>query len=253
MRAGELEVLETPGDLAHRVGRDLAVLGGQVRRELVAVRLDEVADPEHDLGPLRQRRRPPGREGRPGLGHGRPDLGRGGEIDVAGQPAGRGIVDRALPTRCAGDGPSADPVADAFGGRGVGMADAGRGDLCHRGPLRSRDRRSDGRRTLRTAPQRYSALAQNRGRVSGSAQAMSWRSSARSGRQLLRGEPMRPGDGAAERHGRGDEGPAIQAANDRGIAPGRGHDRTAHGHSPERAEEQAAVAPLEPHRRRGPP
>ena len=49
----ELEVLEAAGDLAEGVAGDLAVLGREVRRELLAVRLDEVPDPEHDLGPLR--------------------------------------------------------------------------------------------------------------------------------------------------------------------------------------------------------
>ena len=58
----ELEVLEAAGDLAEGVRGDLAVLRGEVRRELAAVRLDEVPDAEHDLGALRERRRPPGRE-----------------------------------------------------------------------------------------------------------------------------------------------------------------------------------------------
>ena len=62
MPARELEVLEAAGDLAERVRRDLAVLGGQVRGELLAVRLDEVPDLEHDVGALRERRRAPGRE-----------------------------------------------------------------------------------------------------------------------------------------------------------------------------------------------
>ena len=58
----ELEVLEAAGDLAQRVGRDLAVLGGQQRRDVRPVLVDEVPDLEHDLGPLRERRRPPGGE-----------------------------------------------------------------------------------------------------------------------------------------------------------------------------------------------
>ena len=49
---GELEVLEAARDLAERVGADLAVLAGQVRRDLLAMLLDQVADAEHDLGAL---------------------------------------------------------------------------------------------------------------------------------------------------------------------------------------------------------
>ena len=44
MPARELEVLEAAGDLAQRVGGDLAVLGGEERGDLVAVLVDEVPD-----------------------------------------------------------------------------------------------------------------------------------------------------------------------------------------------------------------
>ena len=61
--AREFEVLEATGDLAERIGRDLAVLGGQQGGDVGPVRLDEVPDAEHDVGPLRERGRAPGREG----------------------------------------------------------------------------------------------------------------------------------------------------------------------------------------------
>ena len=93
--ARELEVLDPAGDLAEGVRRDLAVLGGQVRRELLAARLDEVPDLEQDVGPLRERRRAPGREGRLRRGDGGADLIGRGEVDLAGDPAGRRVVDRA--------------------------------------------------------------------------------------------------------------------------------------------------------------
>ena len=83
------------GDLAEGVRRDLAVLGRQVGGELLAVRLDEVPDLEQDVGPLRQRRRPPGRERRLGRGDGGADLIDRGEVDLAGDPPGRRVVDRA--------------------------------------------------------------------------------------------------------------------------------------------------------------
>ena len=112
----ELEVLDPAGDLAERVGRDLAVLGGQVRGDLVAVRLDQVPDLEHDVGALRQRGRAPGRERGLRRRDGRPDLLDRGEVDVPGQRAGRGVVDGALAPGRAGDDPAADPVADPTGG-----------------------------------------------------------------------------------------------------------------------------------------
>ena len=80
--AGELEVLEAAGDLAQRVRRDLAVLGGQERRELVAMLVDEVPDPEQDVGPLAQRRRAPARERCAGRRDRRIDLLDRGEVDV---------------------------------------------------------------------------------------------------------------------------------------------------------------------------
>ena len=50
----ELEVLQAAGDLAERVGRNLAVLGSQERGQLLAVLIDQVPDAEHDLGALRE-------------------------------------------------------------------------------------------------------------------------------------------------------------------------------------------------------
>ena len=87
----ELEVLEAARDLAERVGGHLAVLGGQVRRELMAMRLDEVADAEEDLGAARERRRAPGREGRLRTGDRSIDLVRAREVDRSGLPS-RGRV-----------------------------------------------------------------------------------------------------------------------------------------------------------------
>ena len=84
--AGELEVLEAARDLAQGVGRDLAVLGGQQRGDLLAVLIDEVADAEHDLRPLRKGRRAPRGKAAGGGGHGRVDLFGRGEIDPLALP-----------------------------------------------------------------------------------------------------------------------------------------------------------------------
>ena len=46
-------------DLAHRVGEHLAVLGGEQAREVLAVGVEELADPEEELGAARERERAP--------------------------------------------------------------------------------------------------------------------------------------------------------------------------------------------------
>ena len=87
---------------------------------LAAVRLDEVPDPEHDVGPLRERRRAPGREGRLGRRDGGVDLLDRGEVDLAGEPPGGRVVDRAARGRtCRRPRAPADPVAgpDSVAGR----------------------------------------------------------------------------------------------------------------------------------------
>ena len=129
--ARELEVLEAAGDLAEGVRRDLAVLGGQQRGDLRAVRVDAVPDAEHDVGPLRERGRPPGREGCLRRGDRRVHLGDRGEVHVLGELAGRRVEHRAFATGRAGDEPATDPVADASRGPALGGG-VGFCDLCHR-------------------------------------------------------------------------------------------------------------------------
>ncbi len=79
--AGELDVLESAGHLAERIGGHLAVLGGEEGRDLFAVRVDELAHAEEDLGPLRQAGCPPFRRGGFGGGDGAIDLVDAGEVD----------------------------------------------------------------------------------------------------------------------------------------------------------------------------
>ncbi len=113
----ELEVLDPAGDLAERVGGDLAVLGRQVRGDLVTVRLDQVPDLEHDVGALGQRGRAPGGERGLRRRDGRPDFLDRGQVDVPGQRAGRGVVDGAFAPGRSGHDAATDPVADSTGGR----------------------------------------------------------------------------------------------------------------------------------------
>ena len=72
----------------------LAVLRGEVGRDLVAMLLHEVPDPEHDLGALRERRRAPGRERRPRRRDRRVDLLDGGEGDLPRDRAGGRVEHR---------------------------------------------------------------------------------------------------------------------------------------------------------------
>ena len=107
-----LDVLEAAGDLAHRVGEHLAVLGRQHRGQLLAVGVDQLAHPEHHLGALGERRRTPGREGRCRRRDRGVDLCDRRESDLAGLLAGRRVVDGRRVARRRLDDPSVDPMAD---------------------------------------------------------------------------------------------------------------------------------------------
>ncbi len=130
--ARELEVLEAAGDLAQRVGRDLAVLGGQQRRDVPSMVVDEVPDLEQDLGPLRERGRAPARERRLGRGHGRVQLLGRREVDPF-RLRSRGRIEHGpAPARPARDRMAADPVPHGRkrGGRRVlGLGELGHGCL----------------------------------------------------------------------------------------------------------------------------
>ena len=93
--AGELDVLEAAGHLAQRVGQHLAVLGREVRGDLLAVGVDQLAEVEHHLRAARQRRRPPRRERVGGGGDGGVDLLDRGQLDLGLLLAGGRVPDRA--------------------------------------------------------------------------------------------------------------------------------------------------------------
>ena len=122
--AGELDHLEPAGDLAHRVGEHLAVLGREDAGDLLTTFVQELADVEHQLRALGERGGAPRWEGGLGGRNGGADLLHRREVDLAGLLAERGVVDRARPAGRARDGLAADPVADAreslllLGGRG---------------------------------------------------------------------------------------------------------------------------------------
>ncbi len=112
--ARELDVLEPASHLAQGVGGHLAMLRGEVRRDVRSVGVHEVPDAEHDLGPLRERRRAPAGKGSLcGADGGVHLLGRG-EINLAGELARCRVVDGALATRTTGDRLAADPVMDSI-------------------------------------------------------------------------------------------------------------------------------------------
>src|SRR5207249_3924595 len=90
--AGELDHLEPAGDLAHGVREDLAVLRREHAGEVLAMVVDELADPEEELRAARQRNRSPGREGSLRRGDRGADLLDRGEVDLGGLPAGGRVV-----------------------------------------------------------------------------------------------------------------------------------------------------------------
>ena len=109
-----LDVLEAAGDLAEAVGEHLAVLGGQQRRDFLAVRVDELSHPEHHFGASRQRRRSPLRERRLRCGHRSIDLCDRCEIDRRGLlPGGRVVHGRRIARRRLDDLP-VDPVRNSI-------------------------------------------------------------------------------------------------------------------------------------------
>ena len=145
----------------------LAVLGRQVRRELLAVGLDQVPDLEHDVGALRQRRRAPAGKAAFAAATAADDLLDRGEVDVLRQLSGRRVVDGALAPGRAGHGPSADPVADPTRRAGDPWwpCPALRPVSSEHHPLQWKDHD-----TPRASPTARAGAGQNLGRVSGSGQ-----------------------------------------------------------------------------------
>ena len=94
----------------------LAVLLAHDPRELGLRLLEQLAEPEEDVGALRQRRRAPALERLPRRLDRRVELLGRGEVDLVGLDAGGGVVDGAGPAGLAGDDLAADPVGDAFHG-----------------------------------------------------------------------------------------------------------------------------------------
>ena len=110
--AAELDHLEPARHLAHRVGEHLAVLGGEQPREVLAVRVEELADPEEQLGAPAERERAPGGERLLRGLDGEVDLLDGAKSTAPVLHARRRVVDRADSARAALVALAADPVID---------------------------------------------------------------------------------------------------------------------------------------------
>ena len=108
--AGELDHLDAAGDLAHRIGEHLAVLGGEEACEVLTMRVEQRADAEEELGAASNRDRAPLGPGSLGGSDRLCDLVRRSEIDGAGLQAGGRVEDRPAAPRCPVDARSADPV-----------------------------------------------------------------------------------------------------------------------------------------------
>ena len=120
------------------------MLGRQVRRHLSPVRLHEVADPEQDLGALRERGGPPGGEGRGGGRDRRVDLLDRREVNRPGDRSEGRVVDGPEAPRRAGHARSVDPVVHPLQGRSGFRARLA--NLCHSNPRSCRPPRSARRR-----------------------------------------------------------------------------------------------------------
>ena len=110
--AGKLDVLDSSGQLATGVARDLAVLDRHQFGDLVAIGKDELMEGEHDFRPSRQGRRTPGGEGLFGGSDGSVDFRHARQADLCLLFTGRGVVDR---SEVAGGGSHlgvVDPVVD---------------------------------------------------------------------------------------------------------------------------------------------
>jgi len=110
--ASELNVLESAGDLAESVGGHLAVLCGEEGRDLLTVRVDQLAHAEEDLGSLRQAGGSPFRGSGFGDGDGAIDLVDAGEVDGGRLLTGGRVVDGGGVARSALDDTTVDPVTD---------------------------------------------------------------------------------------------------------------------------------------------
>ena len=153
-----LDDLEPAGDLAERVGGHLPVLGGEEARDVLAVRVQELADAEQQLGALPERPGAPGRERRLRDGHRAVDLLERSERDLAGLPAGRGVEDGAAAAGRAGDGGAADPVADLHDLARLEIARSGRrDDFGHGGSSSGYGDRRGGRFRTCCVPEAYRA------------------------------------------------------------------------------------------------
>ena len=118
---GVLDHLEPALHLADRVGEHLPVLGREDPRDLLALRVNELADAEHDLRAPRERDGAPALERHPGIRDGLADLLDRREIDLTGLRPDRRVVDGAASPRLAGNALAADPMADPLHARVRGL------------------------------------------------------------------------------------------------------------------------------------
>ncbi len=116
--AAELDHLEPARDLPRRVRKNLAVLAREVLCDLLTPRMEELTNREEELGPLRERQRPPRGQCLPrGLDR-QVDLLHRREIDRARLLTRRRVEHRPCAARPTRVGRSRDPVVDRLDGAG---------------------------------------------------------------------------------------------------------------------------------------
>ncbi len=112
---GVVHDLDAAAEFTHRIVQDLAVLVGQQRDDLVRMLLEQLLEPEHDLGALYGRRVAPGRECGLGCADGILHRVSRRHRDVPGDLASRRIGDRQWPV-VVGNVLAVNEVADDIGG-----------------------------------------------------------------------------------------------------------------------------------------
>ena len=120
--ARELDDFDCTRHLAACVGEHLAVLGRDGGGEIGPMPVDELAEAEEHLGPLRQRGRPPRGERTRRFLDGRIHLLGRSQVDLARLGAGGRVVDGSGAAGRAGRDLPADPVRDALHGLSLPQA-----------------------------------------------------------------------------------------------------------------------------------
>ena len=112
--ASKLDVLQPPSHLAQRIAKNLAVLLGEQSRNLLAIRINQLAHMKHDLRPPRKIRSPPSRKGSKSSSDSQVNLGRRSQVHGRCLLARSRIKNHPRPPRSPLDHAAINPVRNAI-------------------------------------------------------------------------------------------------------------------------------------------